>query len=260
MSKNRETALFCPNCSQTVVITENAVINTGEQPSLKQKIINGELYDYSCPKCGGVIHHVHETLFHDVDDKIMIYSVHPDNLYKIIRTFNLAREQNGHAYQTYRLRAVTTPTRLREKVIIFNAGLDDRVIEIIKFSELSAINTTFSNLNLNRGYFYVDDGKFYIEFVGDGDDFIRKEIPADTYDFIRSYYSAVIDNDASIVVDSFWAENAVSDMHDGSFLSSNVKSVIEEVYSDIDDDSNDETDLSNEDYSTNDSLDVSTKS
>ena len=67
----------------------------------------------------------------------------------------------------YRKRRVTNQNALREKAIIFENELDDRVVELIKLLYLFDVQDIFPEVNIVEAYFLVLEGKYIIQFMGE---------------------------------------------------------------------------------------------
>lgn len=120
----------CSKCGQTTEITVYKSINTADNPELKEKVKNGSLFLWECPHCGTVNLARYETLYHDPQKKLMLWLV-PDG--KISETQMQAITNHTKAMGGYTLRLVRDMGELMEKVLIFDAGLDDAVIELCKW-------------------------------------------------------------------------------------------------------------------------------
>lgn len=120
----------CSKCGQTTEITVYKSINTADNPELKEKVKNGALFLWECPHCGTVNLARYETLYHDPQKKLMLWLV-PDG--KISETQMQAITNHTKAMGGYTLRLVRDMGELMEKVLIFDAGLDDVVIELCKW-------------------------------------------------------------------------------------------------------------------------------
>ena len=120
----------CSKCGQTTEITVYKSINTADNPELKEKVKNGALFLWECPHCGTVNLSRYETLYHDPQKKLMLWLV-PDG--KISETQMQAITNHTKAMGGYTLRLVRDMGELMEKVLIFDAGLDDVVIELCKW-------------------------------------------------------------------------------------------------------------------------------
>lgn len=120
----------CSKCGQANEITIYKSINTAQEPSLKEKVKNGSLFLWECPHCGTVNLARYETLYHDPEKKLMLWLV-PDG--KISQTQMQAITNHTKAMGGYTLRLVRDMGELMEKVLIFDAGLDDVVLELCKW-------------------------------------------------------------------------------------------------------------------------------
>lgn len=120
----------CSKCGQTTEITVYKSINTADNPELKEKVKNGSLFLWECPHCGTVNLARYETLYHDPQKKLMLWLV-PDG--KISETQMQAITNHTKAMGGYTLRLVRDMGELMEKVLIFDAGLDDAAIELCKW-------------------------------------------------------------------------------------------------------------------------------
>ncbi|MBO5713030.1 MAG: CpXC domain-containing protein [Clostridia bacterium] len=209
MSKQKVIKFNCNVCNEPVEFISYGSINARQNPELKQKLIDDTLYKITCPKCGAKLKTIYPLLYHDPDKKFMVYGVPPDDLYKIINTFNVMKDKYPNAYEGYTLRVASNPTDFREKVIILNANLDDRVIEIYKALDVNSINALDENAKATRGYFFVDGDKNMIEF--DATYYIKKELSADNYDYIKSFFATDIEGALNnYIVDVDWAKEIIS--------------------------------------------------
>ncbi len=120
----------CSKCGRTTAITVYKSINTADDPSLREKVKNGSLFLWECPHCGTVNLARYETLYHDPQKKLMFWLV-PDG--KIFETQMQAITNHTKAMGGYTLRLVRDMGELMEKVLIFEAGLDDVVLELCKW-------------------------------------------------------------------------------------------------------------------------------
>ena len=125
----------CPKCHEKTDFTIWRSINTMLDPELKQKIKDGSLFQFACPHCGEKTNVLYPFLYHQMEDRIMIQLAGDRNEVEEFKDFlsqkpdfeMLDWKQNG-----YVVRIVTTLPDLLEKIAIFDAKLDDRIIEISK--------------------------------------------------------------------------------------------------------------------------------
>ena len=104
----------------------------------------------------------------------------------------------------YRKRIVTNQNALREKAIIFENELDDRVVELIKLLYLLDVQDKFPEVNI-EGYFLVLEGKYIIEFIGEK--FLKAEIPPDLYKSIENNFAERLaaEEENQFMIDVKWA-------------------------------------------------------
>jgi predicted RNA-binding Zn-ribbon protein involved in translation (DUF1610 family) len=109
----------CPGCGHEFRVEVRDIINVGENPELKSTVLNGELFMQECPNCGRR-HLIRRPLVYlDPEEKLLIMlSDRPVSM----------SETEG-----YTARLVSLAGELIEKVKIFDAGLDDKAVEMCKF-------------------------------------------------------------------------------------------------------------------------------
>ena len=131
MAFTREISVRCSSCGNTHTVETYGSINVSEDPSLKEKVKDGSLFVWECPHCGQLNLAKYTTLYHDPDNNLMIWllptgsSLDTGTESKMI---SAAEELDD-----YTLRRVDDIGSLIEKVNIFDAGLDDLVIEMCKY-------------------------------------------------------------------------------------------------------------------------------
>ncbi len=105
----------------------------------------------------------------------------------------------------YRKRIVTNQNALREKAIIFENELDDRVVELIKLLYLVDVQDKFPEVNIVEAYFLVLEGKYIIEFIGEK--FLKAEIPLDLYKSIENNFAERLaaEEENQFMIDVKWA-------------------------------------------------------
>ena len=120
----------CPVCGASNNVDIHPLINVSADPELKAKVMDGSLFVWECTSCGRMNLARYTTLYHDPDQKLLILlsDGNPDNEQALVKAFSDAGETEG-----YTARLVSETGALIEKVKIFEAGLDDRVMEMCKY-------------------------------------------------------------------------------------------------------------------------------
>ncbi|MCQ2177397.1 MAG: CpXC domain-containing protein [Bacteroidales bacterium] len=109
----------CPVCSEEYGFRAYSSINVSEDHELKEMVINGSIFMKTCPHCG------HRELI----DNPLVYHDPAENLFIVCYKGDLKAEIPEGS--TGRL--VNRIGDLIEKIKVFDAGLDDVVMELCKF-------------------------------------------------------------------------------------------------------------------------------
>lgn len=135
MSKVHTIKLECKSCSHEMDFTVWDSVNVSLDPDMKEKVLNGEIFNIKCPNCGKSHFIDYPTLYHDMDKQCMIYYLRDNESIKQIYNLYLDRNKNNSFFNTLKhttIRIVTSPLELEEKILIFDNNLDDRLIELSK--------------------------------------------------------------------------------------------------------------------------------
>ena len=132
MSLSREEHLECPKCRKQVPFILHDSINVGIDPQDKEKVLDLSIFQYHCPHCGASDLVCYPVLYHDPEQGIWIQVFWREEDFgqpveKEVREFI---EIMGQTH--YRRREVFGYRELVEKIRIFDAGLDDFAIALMK--------------------------------------------------------------------------------------------------------------------------------
>lgn len=187
MSMERKETITCPECGHTQDFIIWQSLNGDLDPEAKQQLLDGTLFRFECDKCGHKSNVDYGILYHDMRHQVMIYYVDEDSVEQAIESMYGAEDKMGIEMPGYRKRVVTDQNALREKAIIFENELDDRVIEIIKLIYLANASKQFPETNIKEVYFLVADGKYILEFIGDRP--LSAEVSTSMYDSIKNDFA-----------------------------------------------------------------------
>ncbi len=130
MSIKSQALAVCQKCGKQHKVDIYKSINTATDPDLKAAVLDGNLFLWECPDCGTGNLVAYDCLYHDPDEKFMVWMLpfgEPEGPEKD------AIMRQARAMGDYRLRIVSNAGDLMEKVMIFDAGLNDRCIELVKY-------------------------------------------------------------------------------------------------------------------------------
>lgn len=131
------TLITCP-CGDTFSANLARSINAGRTPAIREKIMRGEFHRVSCPKCGAR-NAVESPFFYTDLSRHAVYQVRARN-----ERYNFRRDSDRltaaadavpadlASSDPRQLRVVYGLDELREKLIAQDAGLDDRMVELLK--------------------------------------------------------------------------------------------------------------------------------
>ena len=208
MAEEQMIVIECAKCGSKSEYVVFDVLNSQVDYFEKQELINDKLFECKCENCGMVSGLLYELVYHDVEMNTMVYLVdedHVEGVYTGLALADRAFEKAG--MPRIHNRIVTCQHRFREKAIILDRGLDDRVIEIMKVYCAEEANESLGNtINLDEAetFFCVVDGVPRFEIYC-GEKTIFAEIPDGLYDHVKLQFSELLADDPDIIVDEEWA-------------------------------------------------------
>ena len=131
MSKYRQESIECPHCGAEGSVRLWDSVNVDVDSSLREKVMSDELFEWKCPQCGTEVYIPFGTLYHDMKHQFMIlyqFDEPGDDDYR-----NGVETPDLFGLGNYSLRTVYGPHNLKEKILIFEAGLNDVAIERLKY-------------------------------------------------------------------------------------------------------------------------------
>ena len=187
MSRRMERMITCPKCGKEHEFVIWDSINTMLDPEMKEAVRNLSAFQFECPDCGNTASVDYGFLYHQMEDKIMVYYVQSDeDEHEMYKMFNATDDYDGMVADmrnnNYLIRIVRSRSQLLEKIAIFDNGLDDRVIEILKLVFLAHYQEqTDGNDPVELFWGVADDGNYRIEFIKDGKLHATVDVPEELY-------------------------------------------------------------------------------
>ncbi|MBR5230280.1 MAG: hypothetical protein IKW01_05410, partial [Firmicutes bacterium] len=101
-----------------------------------------------------------------------------------------------------RYRIVTDQNKLREKATIFDLGLDDRIMELLKTMYIIQAQTQYPEIE--DVFFYTVEGRWVFQFLGGKE--LWTEPQKEQYDNLQREYSEILaaEGDRDFYVDYDW--------------------------------------------------------
>lgn len=198
--------ITCPKCGHKFEKSlPTAIFSSIEE---KEEILSGKFGNITCPSCANEFILNYRFAYTDETNLFMVVN-DPAFVDKKARlAFSTGLGLIGAARKDelikHNLRLTYNYKALREKIAIFEAGLDDRVIELMKYFLIN--NEDFSyKPDQVKDFIFTDKREFYLETVLSVG--LKLDFSDLLYETILSNYGEAIKKDRSYLVDRAWAEN-----------------------------------------------------
>ena len=221
MTVKHSQSIKCLKCKKASDFEFYESINTALDPKLKQRVKNFDIFKFVCPHCGSEQFVNYSFLYHQMEDQIMIFYCQDEEEVNKVRSlyaedFATATDESGveRPIDTsgYRRRIVIGADELVEKIRIFDAGLDDRLMEIYKVMLFGQMQAELAEIpgGSDVDEVFVDeqlDGSLDLVFVAQGRAVGAVPFAQEVYDVIKAQYEAAVTHLAAVepVIDQDWA-------------------------------------------------------
>ena len=213
MSETHIKKMACPRCGKESDFVVWDSINTLQNPEMKAKVRSGDAFVFECPHCGSKTQINYTTLYNQAEDHVMIYLVTKDSD-KAIEIVDQMMGKDGKVLpfervlsKEYTKRVVINPDQFKEKLLILDAGLDDRIVEIMKMMMIAVLSmkepdTQIREFLFDRG----KDGEFKFTLnLGNGR-WGSTGYSQALYEHVKSDFKKELEEEKNpIMVDSKWA-------------------------------------------------------
>lgn len=126
-------AITCPKCRKTQEQEIWQSINVSIDGEMKERVRTGDINVFVCSNCGAERRIECPVLYHDMHGKLMIWSLPGAQSFEQLSAEDeQLRQVLGLGQSEYRKRVVRSMAQLAETVRIFDDGLDNRAIAVIK--------------------------------------------------------------------------------------------------------------------------------
>lgn len=186
----KEIDLICPKCKQHFKTNIYPSINVQMDDGIKNKVLNGELFDFECSHCHEHFEVSYPCLYHDMDAKLMIQFILENE-----------KKMEMEIPKDYVFRIVDSYRSWIEKILIFDSNLDDRYMELYKLLVLSQYE---KRDDINGLYYWNVNGTYALALdEKETTTFHYMPFNKDVYDQIVKVFEGEIDQPA--IVDASWA-------------------------------------------------------
>ena len=210
MSKVRKITVDCPTCGKQFDTTLWDSLNADLDPAEKKKLISGKFFFATCTHCGKEHPMSYPVLYHDMTNKVMIQlALSEEEAEDFIEAIDIRDEQENWeslAAKGYRYRCVKSVNELQEKALLFDSGLDDRVMELLKLMYLAMIHEKKPEAVVTDMFYFREPTHGIVVFV-DGNPSFDFEMTMETYDRLAEGEMAKIEEKSAgcYIIDQEWA-------------------------------------------------------
>jgi hypothetical protein len=200
MSASKTYSICCPKCKTVQKVELYDSINVAQQPELKTALLENRLNRVQCAGCETPFRVDKPLLYHDADRNILIHWM-PDTAVsreEILDEFDKSMEELRAALpadiEPPRVRLVFTRVELIELIFIIEAGMEERVVEHIKYTihlqNMKRLPPAEKQLLLNVQDSTADELLFAVMDVESGEleDLLR--YPREAWRGVRQMYRA----------------------------------------------------------------------
>lgn len=143
-------ALTCPACAHGFEVPTADTVNVTRLPAHRGHVLEGSFHRFACPSCGHAIRVERDFLYTDLDRAQMVQVHRPDSEMdwrhaekQTLAAFHAAVDNGPPGVVdfavTTRLRTVFGVDELAEKVLLWEHGLDDGLVELLKLELMMAM-------------------------------------------------------------------------------------------------------------------------
>lgn len=205
--------ITCKKCKNQSANKLYASVNANVNKPMKKAILDGTFFEWICPCCGKKSILLHPLLYHDIKKQSMFYLI-PNTSRRYFDDIDIEKQYKD--VDNISKRAVSTIAQLQEKINILAQGLDDRAVEIAKYSVMQNVRKEYKTDKL-VGYFSSMNREqnriSFIFYIGDNLVPCNKSTKAELYDksvrVLNSVYANSKLTKGFHTVDEKWAEQTL---------------------------------------------------
>ena len=206
-SKNIKQIITCPKCGKQHTMTVWTSLNSKTNPTENKQLIDGMLYRHKCLKCGYEVNIEIPSIYYNKKSETMIAAIFPNQVFTGISMLNAAIKEETMFKPSLKIRrrVVSCRNELTEKALIFESGLDDRLVELVKFHTVQSLGP---GKDIEYMYFSIKNGIYMIETKVNGK--IMEAEVNDAYKEVTDAYKHLLyEEDTDVIVHAGWAREFV---------------------------------------------------
>lgn len=214
MSKERIVKIPCPFCGKESDFLVYDSVNVTLDPELKQKVIDLDIFEFTCEHCHNTKFLPYPCLYHDMERNYMVYLCNEEGIKEWKELDPLEQLMSSYSVQMeYIKRGVTNYFDLISKINILDKGWDDKIVELIKYDCISSVmRERIQNGKLDDLMYSVvedidNEEKMYISLYFESqEDAECYVIDEECYNSFKQLYQDMLCDDGEILIDQEYAK------------------------------------------------------
>lgn len=146
--------ISCPKCSECTEAKLYMSINATNEPTLRADVLDERLFKFRCQACGYEARLTYPVLYNDMRNRFMVYLIPEVDRFQLE---DVELEQKYERLQGVRKRLASDFNSFKEKVFIFESGLDDMAVEITKLVISEMVAKKYGIAHVEEGYLSMYD-------------------------------------------------------------------------------------------------------
>ncbi len=203
----------CPGCGHEIIMNLHEFVDVTTDPDYKEQIINGQFFTVKCPECGDETLAEYPIMYMDPSKKLTVYMApgHDDSLLEQLNSLELPESDLDDEAV---FRVVEGGAELLEKLLIFECGRDDRVIELYKALVYENIKDEWPHIRREDLLFFLDGEEEYFivwDYTNAAGEQLTVNLDEELYDKLKDEYLPALAVPAGkyVEVDYRWLETKV---------------------------------------------------
>lgn len=141
--------IVCPKCNEITEAKLFLSINATNEPQKREDALDEKLFMWRCDSCGYESRLTYPFLYNDMKYRFMIYMIPDIDRFQLIDK-NLEEEYAN--VKGIRKRIVSDFNTFKEKVFVFESGLDDMAVELTKLAISETVAKKHAIKRVEEGY------------------------------------------------------------------------------------------------------------
>lgn len=190
-----ETEKFnCPNCDNEILFKLNEFVDVSAEPNYKEKILDGSFFTVKCHECGDETFIEYPVMYMDPVKKLNIY-MSPEHDGELLNQLNSLTVPESDIDEDAVFRLVKGYNELLEKIVIYDRGRDDRVLQLYKVILCEDIKKDYPEATPSDLLYDYDGDSEYFVFWGHYDPkqgSLTSDLDEDIYRRLEEDYSGLL--------------------------------------------------------------------